>query len=404
MVFRSGVAGLSYVMMGGGGAAPLTPPMPAGAEVRAYDVLDDGTVIYLADQEVLGQPQLYRVPGDSDTAERVSPLTPSGHYVLDYAISSDQAYAVYAFGQPDSISTDPKSLYSVALAGPTFGGTLLGTAWPGWFLITGDGQHVVFERYRDILSVPIEGSTSPTVVVPAGSEAITILYDIARDGSAFLFAHRSLFDTAPRHLLYIEDLGRAATLDDVQILWSWSSPFGSVTGAEFAAAHRYAILSVPGQLIAQLPPSAIQPHPCCSDYYGVFYNNTWILYVDPLEKALNALDLDQGISAESAVLQGVSHASAIDSLRLNTSSSAYFIIDEIGLWHGSLPGEPRAAHLLAANVAGQTRVAAYDLTSNKATVVYRVEAVAADQMGALYAVGVLPIPTEWLTLPMVAHP
>ena len=91
VVFRSGVAELSYVMMAGGGATQLTPAMPDGAEMRAYDVLDDGAVIYLADQEVPGQPQLYRVPPDSDTAERLSPTVPAGDFVIDYAISSDQA-------------------------------------------------------------------------------------------------------------------------------------------------------------------------------------------------------------------------------------------------------------------------------------------------------------------------
>ena len=401
VVFRSGVAGLSYVMMAGGGATPLTPTMPVGAEVRAYDVLDDGTVIYLADQEVVGQPQLYRVPGDSDTAERVSPSTPSGHYALDYAISSDQAHLVYAFGQPDSISTDPKPLYSVALAGPTFGNTLLGMATPGWFLITGDGQHVIYRAQSEILSVPTNGATGPHVVIPAGSQAQPVLYDVTYDGSAFLFSHWVLAQNTPQQLLFVEDMGSSSTLSDVQPIWNKSALFDDV-GAQFAADDRYIVGTSASWRVVERPPSSATPYSGCTGLVRTFDTSTWYFCFTTDE--MRVFNLVDGPASTSVALSSVSSYPSYETLRFNGAHTAFFIADNNGLRYGPLPGNARATQLLAANVTGQTRVVAYDLTSDEGTVVYQVEALAANQMDTLYAVSIQPLSSHWIMLPAINHP
>ncbi|KAA3664299.1 MAG: hypothetical protein DWQ04_06445 [Chloroflexi bacterium] len=104
----------------------LNPTMSLGGNVVDFDISNDGeTVIYRADAQVEDRFELFSVPIDGPDTETVKlngALSPSVGRVLNYKISSDDAYVVYRAIQqtPGSIE-----LYSVPLRGPAAAGAKL---------------------------------------------------------------------------------------------------------------------------------------------------------------------------------------------------------------------------------------------------------------------------------------
>jgi hypothetical protein len=175
-LFRTAVDGSSP-------AVRLNGPLPAGGDVIAGSVriTPDGTrAVYVADETVDGQQDLYAVPLDRATSPlRLSSFALHGQ-VTSWLVEASDERAVFTAGQklysaPLDASTPPLRLYP--FAGVTEA------------RITPDGVRVVFLFSEILLSVPIDLST-PAVKLSESLGLGVQTFQIGADGRHVAFFHR----------------------------------------------------------------------------------------------------------------------------------------------------------------------------------------------------------------------
>ena len=145
----------------------LNGPVPIGGNVSAFAMSPDGNwVVYLADQEIVGRFELYRVAITGGATLKLNGVLASGGKVQEFRISPDSGSVVY---QADQDTATVSELYRVAMAG---GGTtkLNGVLVPGGdvqqaFRSARTASRVVYRADQDIddvkelYSVPLTGGT-----------------------------------------------------------------------------------------------------------------------------------------------------------------------------------------------------------------------------------------------------
>ena len=112
----------------------LNGPVASGGNVSAFAMSPDGNwVVYLADQEMVGRFELYRVAVGGGATIKLNGVLASGGSVKEFRISPDSASVVY---QADQDTASVLELYRVPLAGG--GATKLnGVLVPGGDVQTG---------------------------------------------------------------------------------------------------------------------------------------------------------------------------------------------------------------------------------------------------------------------------
>lgn len=151
----NGLFELFSVPIGGGDAVRISGDLPGGGDVGAtgsatdFQISSDSQrVVYLADQNVDGQRELFSVPIAGGTAIRLNTeLTISGSDVVDFLISPDGQQVLYLADQNDDESFE---LFRVAITGGTaerLNGDLEGDVEE--FQISTDGQHVVYRADQE---------------------------------------------------------------------------------------------------------------------------------------------------------------------------------------------------------------------------------------------------------------
>ena len=164
-----------------------------GDLVFGGDVLDDYTftpdgsrILYLADQETNFDLELYSAPSDgSGPVVKLNPTLVASGDVIQYELTPDGSRVVFLANPTLSFAYE---LFSAPVDGSA-PATKLNTVTPAGtlneFLITPDGQTVVFRGQLDILQsavyqVPIDGSAAPVQLsgtMVANGRATQIAYD-----------------------------------------------------------------------------------------------------------------------------------------------------------------------------------------------------------------------------------
>lgn len=137
-----------------------------GAGKRFQFSPDGQTVVYLADQEINGTPELFAVPIAGGSVTKLNGTLVGSDGVRGFQISPDGQTVVYVADELDNFDDE---LYSVSISGGTSikisqADLGIGDVYPT-FQISGDGQWVVYVANADdssddeIYSVPITGGT-----------------------------------------------------------------------------------------------------------------------------------------------------------------------------------------------------------------------------------------------------
>ena len=163
---------LYSVPLTGGTNTKLSGTMVDGGDIqfstlRRFQFSPDGqTVVYLADQDIDGTPELYAVPTSGGSVTKLNGTLVGSDGVRSFNISPDGQYVVYVADELDNFDDE---LYSV----PITGGTSTKISQPDigigdvetTFHISPDSQWVVFvvdaesSSVLELFSVPITGGT-----------------------------------------------------------------------------------------------------------------------------------------------------------------------------------------------------------------------------------------------------
>ena len=146
----NGLFELFSVSIVGGDVVRISGDLPGGGDVGAtgrtadFQISSDSQrVVYLADQNVDGQRELFSVPIGGGTPTRLNPeFTLSASDVIDFSISPDGQQVLYVADQNDN---DTFELFRVAITGGTaerLNGDLAGDIEE--FRFSPDGQHVIY--------------------------------------------------------------------------------------------------------------------------------------------------------------------------------------------------------------------------------------------------------------------
>lgn len=203
-----------YVVSPAGGTDPvrLAPALPSDRDVKSFLLTPDGLwAIYLADQDVNDQFELYRVALAGGPSLRLNtggePLT------LGYEVSNDSARLVYLTGH---VVVAEDTLYFTQLHSVPVDGSLAPVLlYPGtfftsvpdlpWWDVSGDSSRVAFRDGFRLFSAPIAGGAPPVeldvfvgsdirlapdgsravyLVLPGFGSGITKLYSVPLDASS----------------------------------------------------------------------------------------------------------------------------------------------------------------------------------------------------------------------------
>ncbi len=192
-----------------GGSAPvkLHPPLATGPVLRDVDYFLHGPtgqrVVYLADQDTTGIPELYSVRGDgSGPPVRLNePLIPGSWVLSTFRITADGARAVYVV----TTNVGKSDLFSASLAGSGSPVRLHAPNPPGrsvfLFVVSPDGSRVVFIANLDpnnveLHSAPIDGSAAP----------VKLSGPMVAGGSVVYFANEDLqISSDSQRVVYLAD-------------------------------------------------------------------------------------------------------------------------------------------------------------------------------------------------------
>lgn len=182
----------------------INGPLVDGGDVWHYKISPNGArVIYLADQHVYDNAELYSVPiaGPADAWVKLNgPLVSQGGVDFDYAITADTSRVVYRARQQ---TVNTFELYSVPIEGPAslgqrINGPLVndGEVWS--FQVSPDDSRVVYladqevDDTGELYSVPIIGPASSCVklnktLVAGGDVSSSIWFHISADSSRVVY-------------------------------------------------------------------------------------------------------------------------------------------------------------------------------------------------------------------------
>lgn len=157
---------------------------------------DSQTVVYLADQEINGTPELYAVPTNGGTLTKLNGTLAGADGVRGFQISPDGQFVVYVADELDNFDDE---LYSVPITGgtstklsqPDLG---IGDVYPT-FQISPDSQWVVYVANADdfqddeIYSVPIQGGTINKLngTLTSGGDVLSNKFYISSDNQYVVY-------------------------------------------------------------------------------------------------------------------------------------------------------------------------------------------------------------------------
>ncbi|HXF61613.1 MAG TPA: Calx-beta domain-containing protein [Caldilineaceae bacterium] len=172
----------------------LNGPLPPGAQVNDYAVTPDSSqVIYLADQDVAGKKELYRVPFAGGDITKLTTELPADGDVIDFAISPTGESVVYLADQDDD---EVFELYSIPVAGGTSqrlnpDPPPNGDVWS--FQIAPNGLQVFYlgdlevDEKQELYRVSIAGGASTKVSGPMADDRDVFDFVVGPDSSTVLY-------------------------------------------------------------------------------------------------------------------------------------------------------------------------------------------------------------------------
>jgi len=151
-----GVPELYSVPIGGGTAVKLNGVLVSGGRAGDARISPDGSrVVYKADQDVEDVHEVYSVPIGGGTAVKLNGPLVEGGWVMEHLVSPDGGYVAYV---ADQDADGMWELYSVPIGGGTpvkLNGPLVsgGNVDPEVYGFSPDGAHVVYRADQDIAQV-----------------------------------------------------------------------------------------------------------------------------------------------------------------------------------------------------------------------------------------------------------
>lgn len=271
-----------------------------GAGKRFQFSPDSQTVVYLADQDINGTPELYAVPTNGGSVVRLNGTLVGADGVRGFQISPNGQFVVYVADELDNFDDE---LYSVPIGGGT--STKISQADLGigdvfsTFQISADSQWVVYVANADdfqddeIYSVPIEGGTINKLngTLVSGGDVLWNKFYISSDSQYVVYVADQ--DTNFVEEVYSTPIGGGTSVklnevlptnnDDVDRVFL--SPDGQwvVYVAGNFANQNYEIFSVP---IAGGTANNLSPADIDNDFDGslrnsvnIASNSEWVSYV-----------------------------------------------------------------------------------------------------------------------------
>ncbi|MCR9199309.1 MAG: hypothetical protein NXI04_11740 [Planctomycetaceae bacterium] len=160
--------------------------LPVGDVIASEITPDSRTVVYLADQNVSGQFELFSVPIEGGTPVRLNDVLIAGGHVSEFAISPDGSAVVFVSGEE---ANDREELFHVSVNG---GPVTRLIPLPEQnhevesFEITPDSQNVVFLG-RELFSVPIAGGDLVTLNGPLVAGGSVTAFEVSQDSGRVVY-------------------------------------------------------------------------------------------------------------------------------------------------------------------------------------------------------------------------
>lgn len=184
-----------------GAPVKISAPLVPGGDVLSHQISQDGMrIIYLADQDVDNEQELYSVPVGGGPVTQLNPPLVAGGDVLGFAIALDSSRVVYL---ADQDTNDMVEAYSVPLTGGAvakLNGPLIPLGDLSTLLVTNDSTHVIYLADQDtdgiteVYSAPIAGGGAVKINGPlvAGGNVTHIASPL--DGSRAIYRADQITD------------------------------------------------------------------------------------------------------------------------------------------------------------------------------------------------------------------